>query len=288
MTVCIAARCGDFIVCASDRMLTNDDVQFEPNRQKIYSLTPTIVVMTAGDTSFMTMVLANLIRLIQGFQDANGGASPNVGDVVLSYVDCFSELRGQFAEDALLLPLGLTRQTFLEQQSTMNDEVVRKLTAGILDFYILPVEVIVAGRDPDGQTSIYTIKGINVQNLSTIGFAAVGIGARHAESQLMLSRYAWDSSLSDGLLHTYFAKKRAEIAPGVGTETDLVVIQPATAPSVMVADSVKERLEAEYRKMVVAEGAAAQAAKAEIASFIGSLLPGDPPPPPNMSDTIQS
>src|SRR5215207_7140862 len=57
-----------------------------------------------------------------------------------------------------------------------------------------------------------------------VGFASVGSGSRHAESQMMLARHAWNADLDPTLLTTYLAKKRAEVAPGVGTETDMFMI----------------------------------------------------------------
>ena len=61
--------------------------------------------------------------------------------------------------------------------------------------------------------------------LDGVGFVAAGSGQWHAESQFMFSRYTREWDLPEALSLVYAAKKRAEVAPGVGKlETDLVVI----------------------------------------------------------------
>ena len=58
MTVCVAAICSPTtIVGASDRMLTAGDVQFERKAPKIYPLSNSIAVMTAGDSSLQAEIL---------------------------------------------------------------------------------------------------------------------------------------------------------------------------------------------------------------------------------------
>ena len=61
MTVCIAAICRNGVVLgASDRMLTAGDVQFEPEREKIFPLTTSIVALTAGDASLQDELMSKL------------------------------------------------------------------------------------------------------------------------------------------------------------------------------------------------------------------------------------
>ncbi len=58
----------------------------------------------------------------------------------------------------------------------------------------------------------------------SVGFAAIGYGRRHAESQFMFARYTSAARPTDAILLTYVAKKRAEVAPGVGMATDMFII----------------------------------------------------------------
>lgn len=275
MTVCIAARGGNVIVVASDRLLTAGDIQFEPLRQKIVAVTKSIVILTAGDASFLTLVLPRVL----GAAFADMKHEPNewvlVRNVVNYYVQFFQEERLRMAEAAILAPLGLTRETFLTRQQTMDSDLVRRLAAGLMDYQVPDCAVIVAGRDPDG-THIYSVDGSVVSAYDDVGFAAIGMGARHANSQFMLARHAWHGSISDTLLLTYMAKRRSEAAPGVGTDTDMMIIGPDLGDGVFVGDEVKDRLREEYEKIVAAEAGNVASAKAEIAQYVQDLTSAAP------------
>lgn len=86
------------------------------------------------------------------------------------------------------------------------------------------VEAIVVGAD-DRNAHIYLVDNyIKVNCYDDVGFVAIGIGAWHARSQLMQARYSnmWKFNHAVGI--AYAAKKQSEIAPGVGAETDLFVV----------------------------------------------------------------
>jgi len=272
VTVCIAARCGNTIVCTSDRMISYGDVQYEPHRQKIASITNSIVVMTAGDASFTTLVVPYVMRAVEADIANKPMEWIRVRDVVDYYVKYFLEFKLKFAEKALLAPLGLTWNTFIDRQKTMDASLVKQLTGGMLDYVVPDCAVIIAGIDPDGQ-HIYTVEGAYVSAHDTIGFASVGSGSRHAQSHFIQSRHSWQTPLSEGLLTSYVAKRRSEVAPGVGKETDIVLLGPNLGNNVLVSDDVKARLDIEYLKIVAAEAAVADEARLEIAKYVDSLTP---------------
>lgn len=283
VTVCIAARCGDTIICTSDRMISYGDVQYEPHRQKIAPITNSIVVMTAGDASFTTLVIPYVMRSVQADIENNPKEWIRVRDVVDYYVKYFLEFKLKFAEQALLAPLGLTWETFIDRQKTMDPSLVKQLTGGMLDYAVPECAVIIAGNDPDGQ-HIYTVEGTYVSAHDTIGFASVGIGARHAQSHFIQSGHYWQTPLSDGLLTSYVAKRRSEVAPGVGKATDILLLGPNLGNNVVVSDEVKARLETEYLKIIAAEAAIADEARVEIGKYVDGLthapdaLPSDQAP----------
>lgn len=84
---------------------------------------------------------------------------------------------------------------------------------------------------------------------STAGFAAIGIGKSHAESLLMFSGHSPMKPFTDTALLVYAAKKRAEVAPGVGKETDICFIGPALGSFYKIEDKHIAELEAIYQKM---------------------------------------
>lgn len=270
LTVCIAARAGDQLVLASDRLLTAADVQFEPARPKIVGVTHSIYIMTAGDASYLTLVLPHVL----GWANRKSAESPDQWLLVRDVVDCylyhFNEVRAKMAEAAILAPLGLTRETFLSRQQTMNNDLVRRLATAMLEYQVPDCAVIVAGRDMEG-THIFAVDGTSVSALESVGFAAIGAGARHANSQFMLARHAWHHNFADTLLLSYIAKRRSETAPGVGTETDMLVIGPGLGKSIFLGDHVMERLEQEYQRVIAAENGALLEAKTQIARYVDEL-----------------
>jgi len=226
--------------------------------------------MTAGDASYTTLLVPAVMRDVQRLIEEDPNEWVRVRDVVDLYVKHFQEYKAKFAERALLAPLGLTLETFIDRQRTMDPSIVKQISGAILDYAVPDCAVIVAGKDPDG-THIYTVEGTYVSALDSIGFASVGIGARHAQSQMMQSQHHWNASVSDGLLSSYVAKRRAEVAPGVGKVTDIVIIGPNLGNMVYVADHVHVRLSQAYDDLVAAEKGAAETARIAIAQFVEEL-----------------
>ncbi len=88
------------------------------------------------------------------------------------------------------------------------------------------IEAIFCGLDLTGHHIFVVNNSANVVCHDVVGFAAIGIGYWHANSQFMFAEHHWQKSFSETLLLTYSAKKRAEVAPGVGAETDMFAIGP--------------------------------------------------------------
>lgn len=128
------------------------------------------------------------------------------------------------AEDLFLAPLGLNADTFLAQQKEMPQHLVSRLTEQMQSYRGEEVEALVIGTSA-GYAQIYGVdtKGI-VSCYDDVGFAAIGIGAWHAKSRLMQAGYTGQLPFSRAAVLTYAAKKVAELAPGVGTNTDLTFV----------------------------------------------------------------
>ncbi len=208
MTVCIAASCREGIIfCASDRMLTAGDIQYEAPSSKTFVLTKFAVSMMSGDAVFYTEIMDVVLAGLAGRFDERGPTVEIAG--------AFAEQRAlalrRRASTAMLGPLGLTTETFRIHQRDMDPQLVDKLATELLNFYVPELYVMM-----DGEISFN----------NAIGFASVGSGSRHTESQFMLARHSPNSAIAETLFLTYAAKKRSEVAPGVGLATDLLLISP--------------------------------------------------------------
>ena len=232
MTVCIAAICADSaIVGASDRMITSGDIEFERNQMKIWIFSPGaphIVAMVAGDMAVHAEILRDISKII-GECANDSSVKWSVKDVAELYSRAYNEFQSKLAEKDILWPLGLDRESF-HKRETEAPELVKRLTEDMQNFvrpnsYEIQTQVILAGADESG-AQIYVVDDGKVHCETDIGFAAIGIGASHAESQFMFSGYTKYALAPEAILTVYQAKRRAEVAPGVGKETDLYVLCP--------------------------------------------------------------
>lgn len=223
VTVCVAAICQwnesnsdlwiPMVVGAADRMLTASDIQYEPPQCKIFALTKKFAVMIAGDAAAHSRIVTAVTQRLTTVEN------PTVLDAAEAYALDLAEYRKRNAERLILGPLGLSFQEFLAHQDQLAPQVVERVTSRLQRFRV-DAEAIVAGVDT--APHIYVVRDPGTVTChDLIGFAAIGIGASHAASQFMFSRYSNVWSFPQALFLVFSAKKRAEVAPGVGIESDL-------------------------------------------------------------------
>jgi 20S proteasome alpha/beta subunit len=226
MTVCIAGRGGGYIFCASDRQVTVGDVESEQANSKILALTNSIVVLASDeDATLHAQILSDHTYRVRDRIAQDPTQWLPVGDAAKLYLDCWNKAKLDISERQFLLPLGLTRQAFLDQQKIMDSQLVDQLARDMIHYQMPQTAVIIAGTDTLGQ-HIYVIHDNDIGCYDALGFAAIGSGGRHARSQFLLARHTWNASVHEALLLTYIAKRRSEVAPGVGPETDMVMVGP--------------------------------------------------------------
>lgn len=223
MTVCIAAICNDggYVVGACDRMLTGGDlIEYEPDQTKIIPLTRSIVVMCAGDSALQTMILDQVKQDVQTRIAADPHNWWLVRDVAFLYNRYYNIELNRRAENSVLAPLGLNNQSFIQKQQRMAVSLVNKLASEIVNFEMPDAETIFAGIDPTG-AHIYAANGPNLTCRDVAGFSTIGVGSWHADSQFMFAAHSRKKFGPATALLTFSAKKRAEVAPGVGRQTDM-------------------------------------------------------------------
>ena len=276
MTVCVAAICeGNTIIGASDRMLTSGTIEFEPQRSKIRILSNSIFAMLAGDSALQDEVWQKLWLDVNERIKAEPQNWWNVRDVAELYSHYYGESKRIRAERCLLAPLGLDSKTFIARQKEMDEGLVNRLTKELQRFEMPDVQAILTGRDNIG-THIYVANNEDVYCYDSVGFASIGIGAGHANSQMMFSGHTTLKSFPETLLLVYSAKRRAEVAPGVGKHTDMFIIWPKLGTSTIIGQdertkNVLPELLRIYRKEQIGERTAANKAKNSAKSFIKKL-----------------
>jgi len=272
VTVCVAASCQEgMIVCASDRMLTAGNVEFEPELAKIIRLTNSVFGMMAGNASIQAQIMAEVLREVNARVEASPDQWWRVSDVAALYARHHATLRLAQAEAQVLWPLGLDRESFISRQTELAPTLLVEIARSLTQFDFPATETIFAGLDGEGR-HIYTVNRGVVAYHNTIGFAAIGIGASHANSQFMYAGHSWMRSLSDTLLQTYWAKKRAEAAPGVGTSIDMFTIGPVLGASSEVGQPMLSTLESIYNNARRATQRAEGKARVRMESYVRQLL----------------
>jgi hypothetical protein len=252
-------------------MLTSGDIQFEPPlTSKITALTTSIAVLQAGDAAFHSEIMWGVTHEVSeriAADPVNWWLASDVADL---YVRHRNLAKAKRAEAALLAPLGLTVQTFLADQNQLNDQIVDQISRDLINFDVPYVAVLIVGIDTKGP-HIYVVDDGNVSCNDVIGFAAIGIGARHAESQFMLAGHSWQSPQAETALLTYVAKKRAEVAPGVGGGTEMLTAGPGLGTLEIIGSDVVDRLDRIYRRMKAREDRSQRTAEAEMNSYVDEL-----------------
>lgn len=271
MTVCVAAICADTtVVGASDRMVTAGDVEFEPPQTKVSALSSSIAVMIAGDSSLQLEILYALRDQVNLAIQTTPQVWLNVRDVADWYYQHYQAARQKRAERAILAPLGLDRQSFISKQSQMQPSLVTRLAGELLNFDMPEIEVIVAGVDNSGP-HIYVADNRGVTVRDSAGFAAIGIGYWHANSQFMFAGHARWKPMPEALLLTYSAKRRAEVAPGVGEGTDMFMIGPQLGSYFSIGEHVTEALRKIYERTTKRADTSQERARKEVNHYVEEL-----------------
>ena len=221
MTICIAAigQSGQVAVVASDRMVTASPppIEFEHHAPKVTEVSRTCVVLTAGDALADVELCSQAIAAAQTFQ------ALSVQQVAQEIQQAYTRQRSERIEALFLRPRGWTLKSFYEEHVR---GVPGEIAFGVdrqIATYEHNLSVIIAGIDSGAH--IYSIANPGVLDCwDGIGCYAIGSGASHAISTFFLGNWEPTISLSALVFMVYEAKRRAEVAPGVGKETDIAYI----------------------------------------------------------------
>jgi hypothetical protein len=257
VTVCIAAICkntmspeGGFIVIgATDRMLTGGDIEYEPkSTNKILHFSTAITGMFAGNLNFQTEVVRRVSFVVQARINSEPQKWWEVKEVAELYAKSYQESHLKRAENAILAPLGYDLNSFHADQQRMNPELLKQLSTKLTQFTSPEVQAIFCGLDLTGLgPHIYVVdNSANVVCHDITGFAAIGAGYWHADSQFMFASHTYEKSFAETLLLVYSAKKQAEVAPGVGKDTDMFLIGPTLGKHIVIDEHVLKELQATH------------------------------------------
>jgi hypothetical protein len=199
-------------------------LEFQTVEKKIEALAPSCVVLSSGNSAYAKEIIAGAYAALGGNQ------APVISSVAEQLVGAFITVRGVKVREQLLVPMLGPDFLRYEQMNVSMPQYLQfqpgtfqQLTAQMYNFN-LGIELLLCGVDQTGAHLAYVGHPGTAAWLDKLGYAAIGSGAIHATTRLSLRSQTRDNKLADTLYRVFEAKKAAEVAPGVGEETDIAIV----------------------------------------------------------------
>jgi len=205
-------------VVATDRMVSlGGFIEFEHAVPKMMTASTRALAMSAGDALIGTQILREVVASLTG--------SPTILEMAQQLAANYAATRTARLEQNLLALRGLTLQSFYGAHNSLSPQIVMMLDQQMQQFN-LGVEVVLAGVDESG-AHIYSVQNPGQpQTLhDVIGYVAIGSGAIHAIQSMIGFGHTGDADYHETVFRVYASKRRSEVAPGVGLDTDMAVIE---------------------------------------------------------------
>lgn len=249
MTICIATICDNNskVIVASDKMITVGGLsqEFEHETPKMNKITKTCMAVSAGHA----LRPNELFRFVK--TDLQKRDNLSVFEIVQSVKMGFLELRKKTIEEEFFKIRGLTINDFYGKCSNTIHPQIAMLLDDKVQNYDLELEFLVCGVDEEGGHIFHINDPGTSDCFNSLGFCAIGSGTPHSLSTFIANNFNENIPLKKALYITYEAKKRAEKAPGVGSKTDMWIIDKENIKK--ISDSVLNNLESLYQSKLELE-----------------------------------
>jgi hypothetical protein len=216
MTICIAAIGKDngeeIIVAATDHMVTMGTLgQFEHTISKYKELNRNTIAMLAG----IPLLFDDLIKL--------SGSSMGYTEIKHQIKKNLKDKRNEIFKDHVLDLYGLDENWLTDAvKAPFPNQLTEEIMKKILNFK-LNTTILLAGFDQNNAI-LSEISETTFADFRDMNFHAIGSGNIQAVNTLMFQKHDKNDSLLTTVYDVYKAKKNAEVARGVGRETELVIL----------------------------------------------------------------
>lgn len=217
MTQLIGVLCENKkkVIMLSDRMVStgNGTLAFE-HESKSDIISPHAMILTAGTI--------HETELIDDTKEEVKETTP-IRKIAENLAENYRKIRKKRIEQEILEKVGLSSfQEFHEKHNLLHSGFVADLTEKIQN-YNLEVSFLLGGVDEDSHLYRICEPGRCVV-FDALGFCGIGVGDRHSDPVFAFYRFSPNLPEEEALRITFEAKKRAEMAGGVGRETDAWII----------------------------------------------------------------
>ncbi|MFC2032399.1 hypothetical protein ACFLUS_03420 [Chloroflexota bacterium] len=241
MTQIIAALCEErkMLVMVADRMVSDegDTLHFE-HEPKGQMLSYNAMILYTGTMHEPEIANTSMAEI------AGRMKLPQMVEILSKN---YRETRKKRVETEILGKHGFQSfDDYHNKQKQLTDITVECIEEELQD-YELNLTMLFGGIDTNG-TQIYVIDDPGTAHSHTeVGFCCMGSGERHADPVFAFYGYKPSMKVEDVLYISYVAKKRAEMAGGVGKDTDAWVISETGCYK--VKEDTLKRLDAYLQKI---------------------------------------
>jgi len=226
MTVCIAAinKEHNLVAFAADRMVTATlpPIEFEHTLPKLHRITDYCIGLSAGDALLGKEIFDTVKEIAK--KEKVEKKLPTIKSISNQVKDVYQRIRLQRIETIQLRSRGINHQVFIEQGAKLLHPNVYAQIDHAFATNDLGLEALIIGVDESGP-SIYSVRNPGVINcFDSIGFHAIGSGQMHAVISL-IETYDPKGEEAKTIYSVFKAKKIAEVAPGVGSKTDIGILK---------------------------------------------------------------
>lgn len=215
MTICIAAigteGKNEFIVFATDHMITTGTGQFEHSFAKYKELNKTTVAMLAGQALL--------------FEDLTQLSDKNIfiDEIKKQIFENFKKKRKEVIENEIFSIYGINQDFFVESlQKPIPNPFIHTILEKVSNFK-LGTNILLIGFN-DGLAILSEINEGGIFDFRNINFHTIGTGAVQASNTLLFQKHSKNENLSRTIYNVYKSKRNAEVMQGVGKETDVLVL----------------------------------------------------------------
>lgn len=222
MTICIAALTThenkQCIVFATDHM-----VSLNMHEGFLGGFEHTFLKYKQIDNNSVAMLAGNPLLFNDLINDIDVGVAH--GDKVEMIYKNFLRKRKEVIKKEILDPHGLTKKFIIESlQEDIKNPIMGAILQKIFEFQLKTTMMVVGFEKRKGLISVIDETGF--QDWTEFHFHAIGSGSLQAMNTLMFQHHSINEDLLSTVYNVYKAKRNAEVAMGVGKETELLIFEP--------------------------------------------------------------
>jgi len=218
MTICIAAIGKDendteAIVFATDHMVSLPIIgQFEMPVEKYKKINDNAIAMLAGESLLFNDIID---------QCRNNCSFDQMKEKIRQKM---FNIREERIQKQLL---DTYKMTYVNVMDLLKNPLQNPYATNIIKFiseYTLSTLILLIGFR-NNQAQIVEITENKIGEIRDIGFDAIGSGGLQAMNTLLFQKHSKNNELSTTIYNVYKAKRNAEVAAGVGKETDMMILR---------------------------------------------------------------